>query len=664
MIKTFTDEKTGEKVDFQLVDGQWQRIEAQPPGFTHPALPEREKNGTKAQLDQLLQNLSDIPKNAPDDPISNLTNGFITMGPGNPGIESILQGATFYSSDELQGFLGADKEAIREGQKNLPTGQKLVGNLLGGLIGGKALFDIGKSIPFSGSSLSNTLTTSALSKPKTTAALTGAVSGGLAGAGNAPDLSSVPSEMLKGSVLGGLLSPATVGAGQLAGRLISRPAQALNRTVSELSPRNLAINQTIRALERDAIDPGDLVNNLNRLGPEARLVDVGGPNTRALAQSTINTPGRSRQLAETALRGRSNRSVQRLISDSRRFLGTDRNLFRATRDLVQSRAESARPLYQELRGQRPLLTDDFAEFMQRPDLRSAFSQGIRKARNDGVRLPSELEAGNVIPFEVVDYTKRALDDKIGVAIRGGKRDTARQLLNLKNGLVEFADASFPGYQQARQAFTDDSAMLNAAELGRQILRTDADEMTDLVSRMPDSERRMFVVGALKSITDKIKSTTEGGDSGRRFATQLIRERIRPAFPDDDSFNAFLQGVERERIFQQSKGILGGSPTAQRLSDQSNIAEDIALDAATGNFLNTALNGVRNFMRSQPQIPEQVRDELGEIMFSSIANGRVLPNRVIQRLARNRVSRDQIDRIMSRLRLGVGFEAGIVGGGNE
>lgn len=620
---------------------------------SHPASPPSQP-GTKAELDQLLSNLGQIQPD-PNDPLSQLTGGFVTTGAGNPGIESLLQGATFGFSDELQDVVGGDKEAIRQGQEGLSTGQQVTGNVIGGLLTGGILGNLLK-----GTKTGQTLATAAQAKPKTVTGLTGAVTGGITGAGHAPDLESVPSEMLKGAGLGGAFGFLGTGAVNLGKRAIEGTAKGLRSGVT-LDPKTLATNQLVKELQRDGVDPDDLIQSLNKLGPDGRLIDAAGPNVKSLGQTVVSTPGKARALAETALGGRSKQSVNRLITDAKKFLGTDKNLFQTTKNLIKSRSEAAKPLYDNLKGQRPVLTDEFAEFMQRPALASAFKQGIIKAKNDGVKIPKKLESGNVIPFEVVDFTKRSLDDQIGTALRQGKRDAARQLMNMKNGLVDFADESFPGYAEARKTFTDQSSMLNASQLGKQILKTDADEMADIVSSMPESERQMFVVGALKSISDKIKGTAEGSDAGKRFSTALIKERIRPAFPDDDSFNKFLQGVEREGIFQQSKGILGGSPTQPRLASEAVRAEDIALDAATGNVLNTALNSVRNFVKGQKTIPEGVKDEIGELLFSSFAKGQPLSNKVVSRLKKHKVSKAQIEDLMTSLRFGVGITSGVVAG---
>lgn len=654
------NEQTGEVVELQ--NGQW--VTVTPP--TQQPIPEgftQQQPGIKEQMSQVLQNLRQLFPINEQDPISKATAGVITsQGPGNPLLEEALQGATFGFSDELQRALSGQPEMadlIRAQQASFRQQNPktaIAANIAGGLSTGLGIGNVLK-----GTDLGKTIANIAVTKPKTLASITGGVTGAATGAGTAPTIEDMPKEMLTGGLVGATLAPALLYGGEVAKRAVIDPTRRLLSNFTQLTPKNIATNQLVKSLEQDGVNAEEIAKKLTELGPDARLVDVAGPNTRQLAQTAINAPGKARALAEKELTERSNRSVARMVGDAKRLLGTDKSLFKATENLIKTRSKEAAPLYAELRGQRPLLTGDFAKTMEKPDLKAAFNVGVRKALNDGVKLPKRLEEGGVIPFEVVDYTKRALDDKIGVAVRAGKKDTARQLLSLKSELTDFADQSFPGYADARKVFSDHTAMLNASEMGKNILKSDAEEMTALVTNMPESEKKMFVIGAMKAVTDKLKMTAEGSDAGKRFSTQLLKERIRPAFPDNQTYQNFIQGLEREKIFMQSKGILGGSPTATRLTSEAVTAEDVAIDAATGNFLNTALNGVRTFLRGNKRIPEPVRDEIGELMFSSIARGKPLSNEVVAKLKRYQVSQKAIDDLMVKIRIGVGISSGEIYG---
>ena len=446
---------------------------------------------------------------------------------------------------------------------------------------------------------------------------------------------------------------ASVAAPMTAQAVANRANNAWQRMTTPMTGSRQAAEKIVEsALKRDMIPP-ETALNAKALGPEANVIDVAGPNVRQLAQTVTSVPGKAKTVAESVLKNRSNRSVQRMIADARKFMGSDKNAFQSTKSIIETRKNASAPLYKQA-NESLIETDDtiMAIFHDRPVMQAAFKGAVKKAQNDpdwpaNVVIPKKIVPGEPIPLAIMDYTKRALDDKIGAAIRAGKKDDVRILMSLKNNLTSELDSRVPVYKQARDAFSDQSSMLSAMEVGKKILRSEPDEMLDYVASMTASEKEMFVVGAMKTITDKLKSTVDGANSGRRIATELVRERIRPAFKDDASFNNFVQGLERENVFMQTKGILGGSPTQQRLASGSQIAGEV-MDIVASPVTKT-LDYIRRFVMREKTIPENVRDDIAEILFSESVNKTgTFSSKTVAKLSQYGVSKSKLQTLTDNI----------------
>ena len=466
------------------------------------------------------------------------------------------------------------------------------------------------------------------------------------------------------AIAGGAAAPSAgeLGAGPLgqmgAGLAASLAAPSIAAKTQQIAtgagPRKAAEKMVERALRRDLI-PESAPLEANRLGPEANLVDVSGPNVRGLAQSVTSVPGKAKTVAESVLKNRANRSVKRMTADLRKFAGTDKEAFQTTKSLIEERRSVSAPLYAQANKALVQVDDDLSTLMTRPAIKSAFNKGRVKAQDDPdwpaeIIIPKKLEPGKTVPLAALDYTKRALDDKIGAAIRTGKMDDARIFQSQKTELLRILDDRVPVYKEARDAFSDRSSMLSAMETGKKILRSEPDEMMEFLSDMSFSEKEMFTVGAMKAITDKLKTTVEGANAGRRIATDLIKERIRPAFPDDEVFNRFIDGLERENIFMQTKGILGGSPTQPRQASMGQLAGEAAEIAAAP--ASGVLNTIRQFISREKRIPEKVADEIGEILFSeAITNPSTFSSKIMNRIAKHGVSKNKLQALLDNINAG-------------
>lgn len=174
----------------------------------------------------------------------------------------------------------------------------------------------------------------------------GAAIGGVAGAGAAD-----PGKRIEGAISGaevggavGGLAPAAVWGGQ----------KVASRVLDFVGLRNAdkgAVQQLLRAFERDGVDPNEALKRYQawqQAGskPEV-LADLGGENVRNLAAVAANTPSNARQAAMDLVEQRKLGAPERVGADVQRSVSPTADYTGTADDLLRTRSQSARPLYEE-----------------------------------------------------------------------------------------------------------------------------------------------------------------------------------------------------------------------------------------------------------------------------------------------------------------------------
>lgn len=422
-------------------------------------------------------------------------------------------------------------------------------------------------------------------------AVLGAVEGALAGFGvGEGDGETLGSELASMNRLETAITGA--GVGGIAGAGLASIQQiaptvwrTLSRSLSRPSPRKQARELIREALDADGVTAKqviDLLDQSPRQGLET-AADIAGPETRALADVAFQVPGASRATSRRFLDARAGGAGQRIKQDAARLLGATDDYFDTIDSIAARQRATANQLYDNAyyvggdpqQGLRMIPTDEIADLMGDPQFQRAYRQGVeifeREQRLLGNPVPPRIDFGNVLPDEipvhVLDIVKRGTDRSIGRAIRAeGGGPLNRSLTMFKRELVDRADALAPEYGAARAAFAGDAALLNAAEEGRKVLRKNPGELSRELADMTPSEVDSFTLGAMDALSDAIDRGKDGIDQARRhFGTPRARALWRRVFPDGDSFDEFLSGVEREGDFSITRNRLtAGSSTAPRL----------------------------------------------------------------------------------------------------
>lgn len=524
---------------------------------------------------------------------SGLTSGFSEEA--GAFVESIIKNREYNEELALQ----------RAREKSVDPTTRIIGELTGGVIQGIA----------PGGLVGTSVGAARMAKFAAIAATEGALAGFGHGEG---DVINRAAGAAQGGAVGAVAGAAAPKVADLfvagARRLMSHPGVG--------GAQKDAIQKLSRAMERDEITPERAMAKLRQLGPEGVIADLPGANVRGLARATAGVPGPARQIADTAL---SNRAVTapRRVNDAITVAGSDESVVAARNALVTNRAAMARPLYEEAFLEPPLDTPAVNRLIeQSADIRDA----IRQAR----RFPEYAEMPDN-SVALLDKAYKNIGGKAMEATRAGNGEMARDLNRLRVTLRNHMPES---YRRALDVFSDQSAFIDALDVGRQFIRTDTEVLAETVRGMTAGEREMFVIGISRAIREKLDNAQDSVSTARRiFGNEGIRDRLRIAIPGQ--FREFQRTMLQEAVFSKTANkILGGSPTAPR---QAEVADLVSGGKALATMdpvgITSAIGRMVSAFKSTPT------RQLGNTMFShNQEDKQFILDQVLEQQMRGRLAR--------------------------
>ena len=432
------------------------------------------------------------------------------------------------------------------------------------------------------------------------------------------------------------LGPAGTGAatGAVLGAALPAAAEGVAAGFRKIAP-SLGVNVAATDAKRgviDALKAGgvDLAQARTQLdaatGQPMALVDVGGEALMGRAQTASRTPGAAMQAAKEFVdtRGGLNQSA-RVEGEIRRAISAQ-DFTSAADDLIRTRAQTAGPLYERaLANETPVnvqpILDDINTRLgsAKGDIRAALNKaaGLFKGR-DG--KPDTTLAG-------LHETKLALDALLEkTPTNSVSRVARRELAEVQSRLVAAMDEASGGtYGQAREAFAGPSRAMDAMDLGKRVLRGDADETAAEIAKLSPSERDFFRIGVARSLVDKVKATNDTADItavNKIWGSQAVRERVAAAFDDPKEFDRFAAFMDNELKMARTNAEVnprGNSITAKLLMQNAEPAPvGPVLQGARAALRGDPLGFVASLMPNKPQtgsLNAQTAAEMAPYLFS-------------------------------------------------
>ncbi len=442
-----------------------------------------------------------------------------------------------------------------------------------------------------------------------------------------------------GGGTGALIPPVMAGVSKMAGPVLDK--------MGLRNADKAALNQTLRAFERDGITPEDALAKLNawrQAGskPEA-LVDLGGENVRALASTAANLPGKSRQAAMDLVEARKGGAAERVGGDMARAISPSTNYSGTVDELMAARSAAAQPAYDKAY-EASAWSPRLGEFLNDPIMKDGLKRGMNMLRLEAVAAgkpfnPTALgvdldEAGNVIlrdvpNMRVLDAAKRGLDDILekyrdGTTGRLNLTPEGRAIDGFRRSYLNVLDDLNPDYKTARAAFAGPTQSKEAMALGRSILSEDADITAKKIASLDPGDKEFFRAGVVKAIQDKVENTADGRNVVASFFNKpALRNKLQAAFDSPEEFKRFEALMKREMDMATTNNAIsprGGSQTMRLLSG----AEDMKADPHVGPLANlfnmqfgtAAKQGIQSLLRpTQQSMNSNTADALAPLMFS-------------------------------------------------
>lgn len=535
----------------------------------------------------------------------------------------IFDGADFTDAySTIQKQLGDKRDSFSADNPVLSTGLEVAGGLLTGGIGGaKAL---GGQAMKQASNLGKMGRISGI----------GAVEGGIYGAGSANQGERLAGGA-QGAALGGALAPLGAGAvnalGKVGGSVTNYAADKLTKTPTTQAQQVLRDTADAVGLSAD-----DIVKRVKALGPEGTITDSDDA-FRSVARAGMNRQGTMSDKGKTLANTRQKAQQKRLMGSIESISGKSSEYNSTLKGIVKRRSDEAAPLYGEAHEIGMEMTEGLAKLKADPLFKRAFNQGEKWAKSDGDdRLLNQLH-----------HAKLNLDDQIGSAIRSGEGNKARILMKKKTELMGEIGSQNPKYLEAAEVYADESALKNAMELGRDILKKDPEEIQELLNGMTKGEAELFRLGGVKALADRFDKVGNNQNAVSKIMNQP-RTRKQLSLVLGDDAGAFLKRAGIEEEFTQTRGALTGNSTtaAQQQAGKSldNSIDAGVLEAVVSGGPTQVISKVVQIATKGQATPETI-DALGSMMFKQGMSEKEV-RRIFQSSPVRRAFGDEYDEIVA------------------
>ena len=366
-------------------------------------------------------------------------------------------------------------------------------------------------------------------------------------------------EVATAAALGGAAGPAAIGAGRAIGgigRLIT------GRSADDILRRRIGDEQVTKTLTD--LQKSDI----------AILPDVAGDEIQGLTRAVGRLPV-AKNIVSDALEGRSEQATKRITQALSRDISNVDSYFASLDDMAKARASVAQPLYAKAFKETPNIdTPRINELIG--------DERIQRAMNTARRTFGVAADVPNNSLQMLDDTKKVLDDTIGKAVRAGENQRARAFTLLKNDLVKEIERVNPTYKEARRVFSDFTSLQDAQEAGLNFTKQTPEQLKQAMKLLDPSQREAFRIGVRENLQRTVSRTADQADPAKRiFGKELQREQLRAVFGDGDNFNRFARKMREEIAAAKTKfRVLAGSRTDINLSDDGEFIESVGTIART------------------------------------------------------------------------------------
>ena len=480
------------------------------------------------------------------------------------------------------------------------------------------------------------------------------------GASNENDAMDILNDAARSSLIAGTLG----GVSQPTMSVLGAAGRQATARMSPTAAGTYAQQKVAEALIRDR--PENLAPSalnmaqarLLKLGPEARIADVGGKSTRNLLDVQATLPGTTSEAVERAIRERQVGRAGRMMAGADEALGTQNAQFTQSIDnFSNQRFAASRPYYAAIDQSTATVNNSIFDALSKSKGVQGSAELLFRTKTGQVIDLSKLKPGDSVPMNVLDSLKQSLYDTSMGLRKVGSNAQAEAYDKVRIQLVKQLEDQAPkignqsAYTLAMKTWAGPSQMMDAAEIGRKVMKGDILDIQQATKNLSASEIDAFRIGVLQGLREK--TGTEAGQTSllKFYKEPSTQARLRAAFGGD--FKAFSSSVLAEEALKRFESAGRGSKTAAMLAGGADL--DVApLAQAAGSVASGSPVGIvtaaANLAR-QTQTPEAVRNEIGKILLSRDPKQLQQLSEIIKQLNASR----------ARAAGAAGFGAGQIGG---
>ena len=433
-------------------------------------------------------------------------------------------------------------------------------------------------------------------------------------------LSDAATSAVFGSALGAATQPVQSILGAGSRQVMARVSPTSAATQAQQKVAEALIRDQPEALASSALNRAQ--TRLTRLGPEARIADVGGKSTRNLLDVQATLPGTTTEAVERAIRERQSGRAGRLMTSADEALGTQGAQYLAKlEDFSNQRFIESRPYYAAVDKATAKVDAAVADVLNKSQAVQRDAELLFKTKTGQTIDLSQLQPGQTVPMNVLDSLKQSLYDASQSLRRSGSNEQANAYDQVRLKLIGELEKQSPkvggqsAYTMALKTWAGPSQMMDAAEVGRSVMRGDILDVQQATKGLSPSEIDAFRIGALQALRQS--TGTESGQTSllKMWKEPATQERLKAAFGND--YRTFAAAVAKEARLKGLESTGRGSQTAARLAGTADL--DIAplgqtlAAASTGSP--TGIIAAATNLANQTRTPEAVRNEIGRILLS-------------------------------------------------
>lgn len=364
------------------------------------------------------------------------------------------------------------------------------------------------------------------------------------------------------------------------------------------------------------------------LGPQGRIVDVGGQQTLRTLDTLATLPGKTPEMARQASIQRQAGRGAAIMRDAEKALGTNGAQYLQTvDDLERAAIANSKPFYDQIRDVSLPVSGGLRDVLRSAKIYLGGADKYAETLGmSGRGLREALDGANVAPMLRLDALKQYLYDVEQGYLRVGSKNQAAATTRIRRRLIDELDNLSPKdaggrsiYKLARDAYAGPSQLKNAAELGRKAFAPDKDfSVRQAIADLSESEVAAMRVGLMQAIREKA-----GDQSGQtwlmnNWKNPSTREKIQLAFGKDAG--RFISSLAKRAKLKLMEGAVGGgAQTATRFANADDLGIEAIKEAAAGaasakaGDVTGAMSWIQKLVK-QTDLPEPIRNEMGRILL--------------------------------------------------